>query len=74
MSDVDAQAVAAIVARTRAVVDADGPSTEQEQELRAAVERASPDERSLAAQELAEDFAAVEALHDALRSLGIEPS
>lgn len=40
--------------------------------LKSALEHASPDERSAAAKEVADDPAAYEALHTALQELGIE--
>ena len=42
--------------------------------LKAAVQKASPDERGAAAKQLANEKPAYEALHRALQELGIEPS
>ena len=42
--------------------------------LKAAVQSASPDERSAAAKELSEERPAYDALHRALQDLGIEPT
>ena len=44
-----------------------------DEQLREALEQASPDERSAAAGELVGEPSAYEALHHALREVGIEP-
>ena len=74
-ADVDAGVVSRITEAARGVA----ASTEQvpapgsAEPLQAALQDASPDERSAAAKELAEDPPAYEAMHEALRALGIEP-
>lgn len=67
MDNADQSAIDRIVAAARAA-----PGGGHDAELQAAVRDAEPNDRGLAAKELADEGAALEALHGALRALGIE--
>ena len=73
-TDLDEDACSRIVEAARAVTSGDGGATASgsTEELQAALRDASPDERSSAVKELADDPAAYEAVHDALRALDSE--
>lgn len=72
---VDDQAVRRIVESARAVEAsaAEVAAPGSAEPLQDALQDATPDERSAAAKELADDRAAYSAMHEALRALGIEP-
>lgn len=74
-ADVDAVVISRITEAARGVAaSADQvPAPDSGERLQTALQDASPDERSTAAKELADDPAAYRAMHDALRALGVEP-
>lgn len=74
--DLDEDACSRIVEAARAVAasSGDGSAPGNAEELQAALRDASPDERSSAVKELVDDSAAYEAVHEALRDMGIEPT
>ena len=72
-SDVDADACSRIVEAARAVTASSGEiaAPGSAEQLQAALRDASPDERSTAVKELADEPDAYQAVHDALRALGV---
>lgn len=73
-SIVDADACARIVKAARAVAASSGEvaAPGSAEPLQAALRDASPDERSTAVKELADEPEAYQAVHDALAALGVE--
>lgn len=76
MADIDDEAVNRIVSAAKAAAASNDTTAApgSAEPLQAAVREASPDERSAAAKEVADDLPGLEALHAALRALDIEPS
>lgn len=75
-ADVDTGVISRIAEAARGVAASTDqvPAPGSAEPLQAALQDASPDERSAAAKEVADDPAAYRAMHDALRALGVEPA